>query len=261
MKITIFTGNQPRHLSLIKGLSALADQTVAICEVNTVFPGKLADFHKQSAVMDQYFGYVLEAEKKAFGELSLLPSIDGLLAVKHNDLSMLSQDQLNGALDSDLYIVFGSSYIKGWLADFLIKKNAINIHMGLSPYYKGNACNFWALYDDKPNYVGATIHLLSEGLDSGDVLFHCVAKPKKGQSNFDFTMGAVEAAHQGLYQSINDKTIFTLEGIPQEKSAQIRYSKNSDFTDEAALKFFDKPNLTSLMRQSYPELVKPFFLE
>ena len=77
--------------------------------------------------------------------------------------------QLQAALSSDIYIVFGASFIKGWLVDFLIKNKAINIHMGLSPYYRGSSCNFWAMYDNNPNYVGATIHYLSKGLDSGEI--------------------------------------------------------------------------------------------
>lgn len=51
--------------------------------------------------------------------------------------------------------------------------------MGLSPYYRGTDCNFWALYDKKPQYVGATIHLLSKGIDSGPTLYHALSKPEK----------------------------------------------------------------------------------
>ena len=82
------------------------------------------------------------------------------------DLNHLKKADLKDFLESDIYVVFGSSYIKGFLVDFLIKRKAINIHMGLSPYYRGADCNFWALQDDNPHYVGATIHLLSKGLDS-----------------------------------------------------------------------------------------------
>ena len=78
-------------------------------------------------------------------------------------------------LDSDLYIIFGSSFIKGDLIDFLIEKKAINIHMGVSPYYRGADCNFWALNDNNPHLVGATIHLISKNLDSGPILFHALS--------------------------------------------------------------------------------------
>ena len=81
-------------------------------------------------------------------------------------------------LKSDLYIFFGSSYIKGPLVNFLIKKKAINIHMGISPYYRGADCNFWAMYDGNSHLVGATIHMLSKGLDSGAILYHAMSKKK-----------------------------------------------------------------------------------
>ena len=51
--------------------------------------------------------------------------------------------------------------------------------MGVSPYYKGADCNFWALQDYKPQFVNATIHYLSKGLDTGDILYHALAVPKK----------------------------------------------------------------------------------
>ena len=34
--------------------------------------------------------------------------------------------------------------------------------MGVSPYYRGCDCNFWALYDNNPHLVGATIHICSD---------------------------------------------------------------------------------------------------
>ena len=54
--------------------------------------------------------------------------------------------------------------------DFLVKKKTINIHMGVSPYYRGTDCNYWTLVDDNPHLVGATIHMISKGLDSDQIL-------------------------------------------------------------------------------------------
>ena len=95
------------------------------------------------------------------------------------DLNFCTMDKLKEFLKSDLYIVFGSSYIKNDLAKFLVRKKAINIHMGISPFYRGTDCNFWALFDNNPHLVGATIHRLSLGLDSGPILYHALSTPKK----------------------------------------------------------------------------------
>ena len=191
MRITVFTSNQSRHLNLIKELSKIVDKVYFISEVNTVFPGKVKDFFQKSEVMKSYFSQVIKAEEKIFGGINFLPSNVKTLLIKSGDLNLLSREILSNALESDLYIIFGSSFIKGWLIDFLIQKKAINIHMGLSPYYRGSSCNFWAMYDNRPEYVGATIHKLSKGLDSGDIFFHCLPRINKNNNPFEFTMSVV----------------------------------------------------------------------
>ena len=71
MKITIFTSNQPRHISLIESLASVADQVYAIQECSTVLPGRIEDFYKKSETMQTYFRHVIEAERKVFGRFKI----------------------------------------------------------------------------------------------------------------------------------------------------------------------------------------------
>lgn len=259
MRITLFTCNQPRHINLVKLLSQFADEVYVVSEVSTVFPGLISDFFKNSKIMNSYFEKVIDAETKLFGEISFLPKNVKSLSIKSGDLNLLSQNQLSEALKSNLYIVFGGSFIKGWLVDFLIKNNAINIHMGLSPYYRGSSCNFWALYDNKPSFVGATIHILSKGLDSGKIIFHCIPKYIKGDSVFDFSMRSVAAAHFGILNEIKNGNLFKKDSIIQNKNYEVRYTKNSDFTDTVAKKFLEMDYKIDINELIYPELKDPVF--
>lgn len=145
---------------------------------------------------------------------------------------MLDMETLKPCLKSDKYIIFGSSYIKGPLVEFLVSRRAYNIHMGTSPYYRGSSCNFWASYDGNYDYIGATIHLLSKGLDSGDILFH--AFPEATGEPFLLGMKAVKSAHKGLIENLKTGAIDAMEAIPQDRTLEIRYTKNSEFTDEVA---------------------------
>jgi methionyl-tRNA formyltransferase len=264
MKITVFTGNQPRHLALVKKLAAISTRVYAILECNTVFPGLVQDFYKKSDVMQQYFENVMRAEKTLYADVEFLPRNVQTLSLKSGDLSRLNKKTLTEALGSDLYVVFGASYIKNWLADFLVQHRAVNIHMGVSPYYRGSSCNFWALFDERPEYVGSTIHLLSKGLDSGDILYHALPT-LIDEDPFVFTMKAVEAAQWSLADRINNKTIFSMEAVPQNKSAEIRYTRNADFTDEVASDFLlrnlDHKRLRELYDSAgkYP-LLSPVYL-
>jgi phosphoribosylglycinamide formyltransferase-1 len=46
----------------------------------------------------------------------------------------------------------------------------INLHAGITPLYRGVHGGYWALVDGRPDLVGTTIHLVTEGVDSGPVL-------------------------------------------------------------------------------------------
>jgi len=236
MKITVFTSNQPRHISLIESLSLIADEVYAVQECNTIFPGKVDDFFKRSEVMQEYFSHVIEAEKTIFGQPRFSPANVKSISMKLGDLIRLDINALKPALESDCYIVFGSSFIKGELCEFLVDHKALNIHMGTSPYYRGSSCNFWALQDGNPDYVGATIHLLSKGLDSGPMLFHALPKPQEIEP-FLLGMSAVKAAHEGLISQIKSGKIFELIPVQQDKKRELKYTRNSDFTDEVAAEY------------------------
>lgn len=233
MKITVFTSNQPRHLSLIESLASIADEVYAIQECNTIFPGQVADFFRRSEVMQEYFSHVLNAEKTIFGRPRFSPLNVKSLSMKLGDLNRLELDTLKPALESDYYIVFGSSFIKGDLCDFLVDQKALNIHMGTSPYYRGSSCNFWAVQEGNPDYVGATIHLLSKGLDSGPMLFHALPKPQE-TTPFLLGMQAVKAAHEGLLSHLKSGSIFEFAPVTQDKTLELKYTRNSDFTDDIA---------------------------
>jgi len=264
MRITVFTSNQPRHISLTKSLALIADEVFAIQECNTVFPGQVEDFFKRSDVMQNYFSNLIDAEKELFGLPCFLPSNVQSLSLKSGDLNKLKIDILKPALQSDFYIVFGSSFIKGELIDFLVSKRAINMHMGLSPYYRGSSCNFWALYDSKPDYVGATIHLLSKGLDSGAMLFHAVPKVEEIDP-FLLGMYAVKSAHDGLVRAIETGEILEMDAIDQNKSLEIRYTRNKDFTDKVASEYLERQATSqdifrSLKNRDLSMLLNPYIL-
>ena len=258
MKITIFTSNQPRHLSLVSRLAEVADEVYAVQEVNTLYPGIVKDFFQKSEVMAEYFSNVLAAEQTVFGDVKFTDPNVRQLAVKMGDLSFMTEEQLTEALNADVFVVFGASYIKGWLATFLVDQKAINIHMGLSPYYRGSSCNFWALFDNNPNHVGATIHRLSTGLDSGEILFHCLPLPREKELPFEFTMRSVMAAHVGLAKKISSGEIWDISPVPQDKQRLIRYSKNADFTDEVASEFLGREFDLRHSNCPDPDLISPF---
>ena len=257
MNITLITSDQIRHNYLVNLLSNIATKLNVIQEKKTFFSNQ----NKISNLMKNYFLKVDDAQKKVFGNAAIDKKNKNikLLSLENKELEKCSLNSLSDFLNSDIFIVFGSSFIKKDLVNFLIDHKALNIHLGISPYYKGTDCNFWALFDNNPHLVGATIHLLSKGLDSGPILYHALSEIK--EDPFIYTMSAVKSAFESIAQKIENKTIFEHTPEIQDKSKEIKYSKKNEFNDEVIKKFFlNKIDLNSKIFKL--DLYKnPYFLK
>jgi methionyl-tRNA formyltransferase len=59
----------------------------------------------------------------------------------------------------------------------------INMHVGITPFYRGSHGGYWALYNKDPENFGTTIHLVDAGVDTGAILQQAFIKPAK-EDNF-----------------------------------------------------------------------------
>ena len=260
MKITLFTSNKNRHNYLINLLSEVSDELFVVQECGTIFPGIIPGHYQVSPIMKKYFENVNNAQYQLFGNSYVNNKKKNIkiLSMVSGDLNKCSIKSLSDFLKSNVYVVFGSSYIKGELVDFLVKQKAINIHAGVSPYYRGTDCNFWALYDDNTHLVGTTIHLLSKGLDNGPILFHAMSNLKTNP--FEYTMSSVKSAFHSMAERIKDGSIFKIKALIQNKRKEIRYSKKIDFKEEIVREYFEKKINLSQKEFDQSLLKEPFFL-
>ena len=72
-------------------------------------------------------------------------------------------------LSPDLIISYGCSIIKAPLIE-AFPDRFINIHLGISPYYRGSGTNFWPFVNDEPEYCGVTFMNIDTGIDTGKVI-------------------------------------------------------------------------------------------
>lgn len=68
----------------------------------------------------------------------------------------------------DIILVHGTRIIKKHIIESA--KLILNLHWGLSPYYRGTHCTDWALINWDPYNIGVTIHLLTSKIDGGDII-------------------------------------------------------------------------------------------
>lgn len=63
----------------------------------------------------------------------------------------------------------GVPIIKGKLLKFL-PKYSLNLYLGLIPHYKGSITGFWLFFELRPNMLGTTYHIISEKVDTGEII-------------------------------------------------------------------------------------------
>ena len=71
--------------------------------------------------------------------------------------------------DPDLLVCYGSSLIKEPLIS-MFQNRFLNVHLGLSPYYRGSGTNVWPIINREPHMIGATFLHLDKGIDTGEII-------------------------------------------------------------------------------------------
>lgn len=69
----------------------------------------------------------------------------------------------------------------------------INLHTSLLPWNRGSSPNLWSIIDDTPK--GVTIHILDEGLDTGDILL-------QKEMSFDEEKETLRSSYERLNQEL-----------------------------------------------------------
>lgn len=109
-----------------------------------------------------------------FGELgSDLRSDLKCPAIYTEGVSRVSDERYVSWLRSvtpDVLAVCGASILKESILS-VPAKASLNLHGGLSQRYRGLFTSDWALYNEEPEYVGATVHYISPGIDDGEIVF------------------------------------------------------------------------------------------
>jgi folate-dependent phosphoribosylglycinamide formyltransferase PurN len=131
----------------------------------------------------------------------------------------------------DLIVLYGTGLLKQPLLS-AFENRIVNIHLGLSPYYRGAGTNFWPLVNREPEYVGATIHLAVERVDAGGILLQ--VRPSAERTDRSHELGT-KTIMQGFEAMATVLTLY-LKGqvLPHRQDlSQGRVFKRKDFNAEA----------------------------
>jgi folate-dependent phosphoribosylglycinamide formyltransferase PurN len=108
-----------------------------------------------------------------------------------------------GMLDPAVVVVMGTRII-GKETLGAITAPVINVHMGWNPAYRGQAGGYWALASGDREHAGITVHLVDEGVDTGDILYRERFQPTKSDSFGTYYYLQCGAAREPLLKAVGD---------------------------------------------------------
>jgi hypothetical protein len=167
----VLTSTSLRHTFLIHTLASRLDVVGVWREAKRFAPLNLPGSNEDRAIIASHFRGRDASEREYFGAHESLRLPPGVLRrdVGPGACNEPPHVAEMRALAPDVVIVFGTEILRDEvIASF--RGHLINLHLGLSPYYRGSGTNFWPLVNREPEYVGATIHYLDAGIDSGPII-------------------------------------------------------------------------------------------
>ena len=230
MKIVIFTGNSVRHKFVANSLTKEIDDSLVISEC-TPFDSSQLD-----TLIQKHFHLRNQAELDFFSGNDYFNS--KTLPILYNEVNLPYVYKIVKEFNPDMMFVFGSSIIKEPLLS-ITKNKFINLHLGLSPYYRGSGTNFWPFVNNELEFVGSTLLHLDPGIDTGDIIEHVRPEFELGDTAHTVGCKVIQKSVKHLIKFLNFvKDEKTLPRVKQWNIENSRYYKNSDFDEKILLQYY-----------------------
>lgn len=135
------------------------------------------------------------------------------------------------SLKVDIVCLFGTSILnKHWLSAF--PDRIVNLHLGLSPWYRGSATLFWPFADSALEFLGTTIHLAAERVDAGAILHRIRPNLKVGENYYQISNQLIRKSIESFPEIVTRYLENTLVPYEQE-NVKGRVYRKVDFNDFA----------------------------
>ena len=206
MKLVLFSGSHPRHLFINKRvLDFFEDILIIVMQREELIPEPPTNLNQlDKKLFTKHFANRYEVEKKTYGELVAKE------VFKDHKTIYISQHELNTHriaeevenFSPDIAFIFGVDLILDPVLDKL-PVDKINLHLGLSPWYKGGATLYFPFYHLRPQYCGCTFHQITKDADAGEIIHQCVPKLEYGDTIHDVGAKCVLKARKDLANIFN----------------------------------------------------------
>lgn len=185
------------------------------------------------------------SEEKFFGNTGFSESVLQI-KLRHQEINSELVLGMLKEIQPDIIVLFGTSIIKDPILNAFPNK-IINLHLGLSPYYKGSATNLFPLLYGQPQCMGATIHIAEKKVDSGKILHQLRPDISEDDNIHDAGNKVIKKVGEFLPETL--ELYFQGKIIPEVQKNMGRVCRISDLTPDKLRTIYD--NLESGIFSEY----------
>jgi folate-dependent phosphoribosylglycinamide formyltransferase PurN len=232
MRAILLTSTFRRHIYVANTVAEGCDLAAVWQEEKSFRPERYAHNAADEEVIQRHFAARDASETQYFAADATLRLAPGAVhrMVAAAGCSDPAEVSLMAAMRPDVVLVFGTGILREPLLS-AFDGRILNIHLGLSPYYRGAGTNFWPLVNREPEYVGATIHYLDAGIDTGPILSHARPQIERGDGPHDIGNKSIVAAAQALLRAAAAHVSGIARAVPQWSGGRLYQRK--DFSADA----------------------------
>lgn len=186
-KAVVLTSNKSRHVDYARAVQKHFDL------VGVISAEKKAYYDKQissSEVIKRHFAKFEELEREWFGNSEALSCCESVRLSGEQSINDGKWVDWAKRLRPDVIFLFGTEILKAeWLSAF--PEKIINLHLGLSPFFRGSGTLFWPFYYNEIQYIGATIHIADAEVDAGGILGYAIPKLEAGDDFYSINLKTI----------------------------------------------------------------------
>ena len=233
MRAAVLTSTAPRHVFFLQTMARAFPIAAALQQMKQNY---YVDARTESEVIRGHFVRLGEAETAEFNP-RISPAKLGAQLVDDLNTEALVDQMLRAGVD--VVLLFGTVILKDvWLRAF--PDRIVNLHLGLSPFYRGAATLFWPLVEHRLECVGTTIHLAVSRVDAGAILRRIKADPQIGDDYYTLTSRLIRRSIELMPDIVSGYLSGSIKPLAQD-FGQSRAYRMRDFNQtalEKALAFF-----------------------
>ena len=231
MKLLLIIGSQNRHLSIVNELlKNFKINDIVLCNRHQVPQiARPKDWISEDSVFFKKHLKNLENDEiKLIGSNNLSNFKKSVFERNINIFNVNNKLELNNLVSSekfksinfdyDAIVVYGSWILENPIFELLNKKNIkfINIHGGISPFFRGSSTLLWPLVLSQPELMGFTIHELDNQIDHGPIFKYIFPELQKGMSPTQMMAECQLSLKKNIAECISDCVRLNLKGIVQD---------------------------------------------